>query len=230
MAMTSSQIVTMACQIAKSPGFTSQGGQWLNAVLQELAETFDFDLARGLYNFDFNTSLGSGPMPLPSDYLRAELDDVFYTIQGVKYVMINIDLAEFDALVQTAGINNYPTYYATDMSTSPPSMYVWMPPSGAYPVTIRYRRQMPDITTPETSSTVPWFPMQSYLVTRIAAEMMKITGDERWVQFIENAAAMLRQYLQMSDDRNSRAQTVKLDRRRFGRPFQTLPNTKIIGW
>jgi hypothetical protein len=244
MALTNQQIVTLALQISKSPGYTSQAGQILNAILEDLAQTYDFDVAKGFYTFNFNPSLitninpnvvaGSGPYNMPSDYLRADIDDVFWTNQGVPYPMIPVDIAEFDWTVQQVGNNAYPYLFAVDMSLSPPGMYVWPAPSGAYLVTVRYRRQMPDISTPEGSSAVPWFPNSTYLYTRLAGELCKLTGDDRWVALLgdgpQGAEGILRKYLELKDDSSNRAQTVKKDRRRFGSNFNSLPNTKTVGW
>jgi hypothetical protein len=235
MVATCQQIVTRALQIAKAPNYTSQAGQTLNDILSDLAQTYDFDAARVTFNFNFDLSLGSGPFPLPSDYLRAENEDVFYTFDGVKYVMINVDLAEFDSMIQQPGLNNFPTYYTTDLSLSPPGLYVWMPPLIAFPVTIRYRSQMADIPTPETSSVVPWFLNSVYLVTRLAGEMCKITGDDRWQALLgdgpHGAEGILRKYLQSEGDRTARSRTVKLDRRRFGaNKWNSLPTSKLTGY
>ena len=235
MALTAAQIVTIACQVAKCPNFVSQAGQMLNAILSDLAQTYDFEATRGTFNFTFNLALGSGPIPLPSDYLRSEPGDVFYTQDGVKYVMINIDLAEFDAMIQQAGLQDYPNYFATDLSQTPPVMYVWQPPSIAFPVTIRYKRQMPDITTPETSTTVPWFPNTTYLYTRLAGELCKITDDERWKDLLgdgqQGAEGIIRKFLILEGDRLARAKSVKLDRRRFGaNKWNNLPTSKLTGY
>lgn len=244
MALTCAQIVTLALQIAKVPGYTSQGGQMLNMILQDLAQTYDFDVAKGFFQFPFvpgligtvnnNVTAGSGPYNMPADYLRADIDDVFWTLQGVPYPMIPVDIAEYDWMVQQSGNNAYPYLFTVDMSLSPPGMYVWPAPSGAYQVTVRYRRQMADIATPETSATIPWFPNTGYLITRLAGEMCKITNDDRWVQLLGDGAqgseGILRKYLMLKDDSSDRAQTVKRDRRRFGTNVSTLPNTKQIGW
>jgi hypothetical protein len=45
-ALTSAQLVTLSTQIARAPGYTSQAGQLLNAILSDLAQTYDFALAR----------------------------------------------------------------------------------------------------------------------------------------------------------------------------------------
>ena len=181
MALQAQQIITLALQIAKAPGFTSQAGQLLNMILQDLCQDYDFEIARKVFSWTFNSGTGnnSGPYTMPADFLRSVKDDVFYTIVGQPYVMIPIELAEYDRLSQTAGLASYPEFFASDMSQTPPVLYVWPPPSGSYPVTQRYYSLMPDITTPETSSVVPWFQNTNYLKTRLAAEVMQITDDER---------------------------------------------------
>ena len=96
---------------------------------------------------------------------------------------------------------------------------------------------MPDITMPETSATVPWFPNTNYLVRRLAGEMMMLTDDDRAPaylsaeeeQFPNGAGVILRRYLTMQDDPEGRVKRVHLDRRFFKGPTQ-LKNTKIVGW
>jgi hypothetical protein len=250
--MTAAQICTRSAQIAKCPGYTSQAGQSLNAILQELAQTYDFDTTSLIATGTFNLSqvsgpgnqyiAGCGPNPLPANYLRAKNNEVIYYIQGVRYVMINLDEAEFDLLVQTAGYNSYPTNFYVDLGPvatgAVPNMYVWPPASGAYPWTVRYFPQMADITTPETSATVPWFPLQTYLITRLAGELMRDTDDDRAAIYLGDssqggvigAQAILNKYLKMKDDPEGRVKTVTLDRRRFGPAFNGLKNTKLVGW
>lgn len=240
MALTAEQIVSLACQIAKVPGFVSQAGQLLNNILDDLCRNYDFDLAKTTYNFTFSTSIngGAGPFPLPEDFLRADISDVFYTIQGVPYIMTPIDNNEYDSLVQTSGFNSYPTVYTTVMEEVPFTMKVWPPSSGAYPVTMRYRRLMPSITLPETSTDVPWFPQTSYLIARLAGELMQLANDNRWEAFLSDnedqhpggAGVLLRKYQKMQDDKANRTNTVQLDRRRFGTNFNRLRNTKQVGW
>lgn len=228
MALTAAQIVEQACRIAKAPSFTTIAGEWLNMILQELCQNYDFDTARSTYNF--TTTGSAGPYAMPSTYLRAKYRDVFFTINGVQYFPIFIDQARYDTLVQTPGMMSYPTYFATDASASPINMYLWPPPSGAYVFTVRYYRQMADITTPATSTDVPWFPNTNYLVTRLAGEMMKVTNDDRAGGFLSNAEAILDRYLKMKDDHNGKAMNVDLDRSRFRGPGRLLPNTKQLGW
>lgn len=251
MPLSASQIVATATQNAKCPGFTDQAGNLLNMILSDLCETYDLDVAKGTYNFNFQPGLittnrypnvqpGGGPYALPADFLRM-VDDksAIWFLLGVPYAMKPCDLSEYDNEVQQAGNQSYPYVFATDMSTAPPNgpaanALVWPPASGAFPVQIRYRRQMPDILNPATSSVVPWFPNQAYLVTRLTGELMRISDDERMNAFLgegpEGAQGILRRYLVLKDDSTDRAQCVKLDRRRFGSNFSLLKNTKSVGW
>src|SRR6266576_949281 len=229
MALSSAQIVGLATQIAKCPSFTVQAGQFLNSALSDLCQSYDFEVARAVYNFVFNSLVGnqSGPYVLPSDWLRAKNKDVFYTINGVAYPMIKIELDQFDWLVQQAGLQSFPSYFTTDTSVSPPNMYVWVPPSGSFPVTARYYRQMPDIDAPESSNAVPWFPHKDYLITRVAGDLMKITNDDRSGEYlgeqpggkdmVPGAGWLVKHYLQMQGDRQDIPNKVELDRRMFGR-------------
>lgn len=241
MPLSAAQICTRAAQIARVPGFLTQAGDSLNVVLQELCQDYDFALARKTYTFNFNTSqlnsLGQAYQDFPADFLRAIRNECFYFISGVPYPMIPLDLSEFDMLVQQSGVSNFPIFFYVSMADSPPRAFFWMPPSGAYLVTVKYFSQMPDIATPSTSSTIPWFPNQNYLITRVAGELMKDSDDERAAQYLGDsdnnpggAGTILRKYLQMKDNKGDRAQTVELDRRRFGRSFDRLRNTKQIGW
>jgi hypothetical protein len=249
--LTSAQLVTLACQDAHAPGFTAQAGQFFNMVLSDLCQTYDLEVAAGTFYGNFNPGqralmgnslYGSGPYPLPNDFLRFKDEKAaFWTLLGVVYDLIPCDLGEFDMLVQQAGTQSYPYIVATDMSVSdavqqalpagcPGAAYFYSPPSGAYPYTWRYYRQMPDIATPETSNVVPWFPNQGYLRKKLAAMIMGQVDDDREAAWQTQADAMLRSYLLLKDNRSNRATTVKLDKRRFGRSYTNLPNTKTVGW
>jgi hypothetical protein len=222
----------------------SQAGQRLNVVLAELSQTYDFDDARGSFTFNFNiggnaNNTGSGPYLLPADYLRTEQGLQFYTVAFQPYEMSRIELWEYDLLTQQPGFADFPRNFTVDMSQSPPQEFVWPPPSISAPVLVRYFRQMPDIVTPETSSVVPWFRQQQYLITRLAGEMMQIADDDRAEKFLtdkeemnpQGAGVILRRFLNLKDDPEGRAKTVSLDRRRFGiARWDRLPSTKTIGW
>lgn len=193
---------------------------------------YDFEIARGLYSFSFNsvTGNGSGPYTLPADWLRGKDKSIFYVIDSQQYPMINIELDEYDRLTQTPGLTSYPGYYTTDMSQTPPVMYVWPPASGSYPVTARYYKKMPDIATPETSATTPWFQNQQFLIQELAARLMDITDDDRADKMHMRALETLLAFLKMKDDSEGRVAQVQLDRRRFGTDYSRLPNTKNMGW
>jgi len=103
-------------------------------------------------------------------------------------------------------------------------------PSGNFPVTVRYFAQMPDIVTPETSATVPWFPNQDYLLAELKAQLADLVDDSRAAEFRANALQKLDRFMKLTNDDEGRAQTLKLDRRRFGTNYANLPNTKNIGW
>ena len=247
MPLQAQQIVALATQDARVPGMTSQAGQLLNMILSDLCQTYDFETTRKTYQFTFNPSQVvdnvTGDMPqgyqdFPTDYLRGIKGECFYVISGVPYPMIPVDQGEFDSLVSQAGLSNFPIFFFVDTSVVPPRAFFWMTPSGAYPALVRYYSQMPDITTPETSATVPWFPNQTYLRRRLAGELMALSDDERMDMFLSDneeqhpsgAGVILRKYLRMKGDKENRSQTVSLDRRRFGTSFDRLRSTKQIGW
>ncbi len=250
------QICTLARQIARVPGFTSQSGQLLNAILGDLAQTYDFETNLRTYPFTFdvstiyqNNQAGAGPNLFPIDFLRAKNREIIYYIQGVRYVLIVQEQADYDALVQNAGWNSYPSYGYVDLSLSAPfdttnpgqpGLMVWPPASGSFTAQLRYYCQPGTISVPESSTTVPWFPNTNYLITRLAGELMKLTDDERTGAFLgaeneaqdnaQSATSILRKFLKMKDDPEGRVRRVELDRRFFGPQFANLRNTKNIGW
>src|SRR5260370_39232187 len=168
MPQTAAQIVNLANQIAKTPGFTALAGQKLNAILQELSMTYDFEAARGTANFTLNvsnspgTGLGSGPYLLPLDYLRTQQGKQFYTIAFQPYELTRIEQWEYDLLTQQPGFNDFPRNFYVDMAPigagGQPQEFVWPPPSISTTVLVRYFALQADIATPQTSNTVPWFP------------------------------------------------------------------------
>jgi hypothetical protein len=245
MPLSAAQIVTLAVQKAKAPGFTQQAGQALNTILSELCQTYDLDDARATFTFTFNVQtapgqgLGSGPYALPVNYLRTQGGKQFYTYNFQQYKMTRVEQWEYDLLTQQPGFNDFPRNFYVDTSFAAPQEFVWPPPSISVPVTIRYFQQMPDIVSPEVSSAVPWFRFQNYLVTRLTGEVMQLTDDTRAAEFLtddpqqnpQGAGVLLRRYLKMKDDPEGRAKVVELDRRRFGTAmWERLPNTKNIGW
>ena len=244
MPLQAQQIVALACQDAKCPGFISQAGQFLNAALQDYCQNYDLEAALGTNSFSFNTGgfNGSGPYNLPADYLRTRVqdgkDEFFYVINGVPYPLIQCTLTEYNWMVQTPGFQNFPYYYATDLSVSPARLYVWPPASGSYSCTQRYFRLMPDIVTPESSAAIPWFSNTMILQRDVAGRLMGLTGDSRQAEYLGDdderyplgVGTLMRKYLKNVEDREGAVHTVGRDRRRWGRSFDLLKNTKTIGW
>ena len=254
MALTNSQIVTLACQALKVPGYTSQAQQLLNVILADLSDTQDLDLLRNIYtgitmatgtqtNAD-GVQQGAGPYSLPLDYKRAEGEGVWYNFDRVPYKLISITLAEFFNQVQSAGIATYPVFYATDTSplaASPPTnpiIYVWPPSSLAVTLYVQYRRLLPDINwsslTPSNgtpgANSVPWFPNQDYLLAELKAQLADIVDDSRAAEFRANALQKLDRFMKLTNDDEGRAKLITLDRRKFGSTYSQLPNTKLQGW
>ena len=116
---------------------------------------------------------------------------------------------------------------AAVMFGTPPNLFVYPGPSGAFPTTLRYQRLMPPLLD---FTRVPWFPDQQYLLTRLTGEMADTSDDTRAGNLKQQAMALLGQYETFSDDKTNRAQRANLDRQRFGRAFSRLPNTKTTGW
>ena len=329
MPITNGQLMTLALQGAKASGFTAQAAQLLNEISTDECETYDYAAARGVFFFNFNPTLinplpgqeqlfGAGPYPLPLDYLRTSgssgsnpQKSVFWVLDGVTYFAFPIDLSEFDEQTQQAGLQNFPYWFATDMSQrvivlstngathgdttldgllsvagvqpgmtvlgpgipplttinsiagnaltvsqaatttaqgvplmigSPAVCYFYPPPSGSYPVTVRYQRQMPDLALDangnllaSAAAATHWYPNQNYLRVKLQGELMRITDDDRVPSFLgensDSGAPMIRRrYLAMKDDSSNRAISVSLDRRRFGRRWDVLPATKSIGF
>ena len=243
MPLTAAQICSTAQQIARCPGFASQAGQLLNAILSDLCQNYDFDLARQSYAFQFQPGQinfqSQAYQNLPLNYLRGIRNGSYYIISGVPYPMIPCDLVEeYNMLVQQSNLSNFPVYWATDMSLTGvsnssagsggalvPVALFWEVPSGAYQAFIYYFSQMPDITNPASSTTVPWFPNQTYLIGELAGRLCQLTDDERAEALLssdedqhpQGSRVELRRYLRMKDDKATRVQQVQLDRRAFGR-------------
>jgi hypothetical protein len=224
MALTSAQIVDQACQIAKSTA-SAKAGQLLNSILNQLALTYDFDLLRAATTL--SVSAASASYSLPADYLRQR--EVFYNVLGTIFYLNQIPLSDYDQAFLGPGINNYPEWFATDMSASPPLMYFWPPPNQSLSVIVKYSRLPADITTPETSTSVPWFPVSLYLITRLAAELMAPTDDARRQNFLKEAASILDKYLMMDDDQTGFSRQVTKDARQF-RNTSGLKPTKQTGF
>lgn len=222
MAYTAQQLVTLACQIAKTPGFTTQAGQFLNIILADYAQVMDLDSIRQTTILNINSQ--SASYSLPSDYLRAV--EVFYNVNGTIFYLNQIPLSDYDQEFQGPGISNYPEQYATDISKfTGPKIFFWPPPALPLAVTIRYRPQIADIVTPETSSTIPWFANQRILLKDLCVELFSLADDSRGPATEQEVERRMKKYLIMDDDKEGYARQVMLDRR-FFRSSGNARNTK----
>lgn len=224
MALTAAQVITQANQIAKTPGYTSQAGQALNYLLQELATN------NVLFNTRKSITIGlTGPAtyPLPLDYQNMET--VVYYQSGSPFYLYQIPLAQWDTSYQNLGQTNYPYAWATDTSTTPTTLYVYPWPTISVTLNLRYFSVITDIPTPETSSSIPWFPYSRYLVHMVATEMMKLSDDSRYKDFEIVGKEMLLEFLKNTNDVQGYAQQATLDRRMF-RPVNLVRATKQIPW
>lgn len=219
MPYTAQQLVQRACYIAKAPGFIVQAGQYLNLILADLCQTYDFDFIRALQILNISplANLPSGiaqGYAMNADHLRTR--EVFYYVSGQPFYLSQMPIERFDQLFNGPGVSNYPENYAIRTETSPYTMYFYEPPQIPLTINIRYQPQMPDITAPETSGAVPWFPNQRYLLKKLSADLMAETDDVRQEKYLKQAEEMLSKFLEMKDDKENYAQTVKLDPLRFG--------------
>lgn len=225
------QIVQMACSIAKCPGFTQQGGQFLNLVLDDLCLHRDLKMNRETQPVTVNTN-SNGPFALEADYLRTY--DLFFQQNNLPYFLHPISIEEYDQEFKDPSIANYPYEFATilyDSATaiangSSGQLFIYPQSSGQITLTHRYMQSRSPISTPETSSTIPWFPDQDYLIKATAARLMEISDDTRYDTFIAQCDAMLRTHLIMEGDEQQVVKSVRLDPRRF-HTNRALKPTKI---
>ena len=232
MPLTSAQIVTRACTIAKAPGYLSQCGVYLNQVLEDLVLHRDLKVNRKTSNILVSAN-NNGPFYLESDYLRTY--DMFFSQNNLPYFLEPVSMKEYDKEFKDPSIANYPYEFATDLSVEAQGvsggagyLYIYPQSSGAITLTHRYMVMRPDITTPETSSSVPWFTDQIYLIQRTAMLLMAETDDERYNQFFDRTEQMLRIHLVMEGDEQAVVKEIKLDPRRFHVERYLRP-TKVTG-
>lgn len=229
----SQQIVTLACQIAKCPGFTQQGGQFLNMTLEDLWLHRDLKINR-VTEFIPVAANNFGPFTLPQNYQRTY--DLFFEQNNLPYFLNPISTEEYDQEFKDPSIANYPYEFmtilydeVTALQKVPPSagqLFIYPQSSGQITLTHRYMVKQPDIVSPETSTVIPWFPDQNYLITATAARLMQITDDTRRDKFLADMDKMLRIHLIMEGDEQQVVKSVRLDPRRF-HTNRTLKPTKI---
>ena len=230
----SQQIVQLALQIAKCPGFTSQGGQFLNMTLEDLWLHRDLKINR-VTEFITVQANNFGPFTLPQNYQRTY--DLFFEQNNLPYFLKPISTEEYDQEFKDPSIANYPYEFmtilydeVTALQQVPPSagqLFIYPQSSGQIVLTHRYMVKQPDITTPETSTVIPWFPDQDYLITATAKRLMQITDDAREPEYEKRCENMLRIHLISGDgDEQQVVKSVRLDPRRF-HTNRTLKPTKI---
>ena len=222
MALTSAQIITRACTIAKVPGYTVQAGQYLNMILASLNQIYDFDYIKKTQLISLTNVAGYA---LNADHLRTK--EVFYNVNGSIFYLYQIPIETYHALFIGPGVSNYPNRYAVDVSTTPYTLLFYPPPSITQTVTVNYFPAIADIVSPETSATVPWFLNQEYLILKVASALMLETDDSRAAQFDAKAEMLLSKVLTMDDDKEGFSQSITLDRGRF-KPGDNLRNNKAF--
>lgn len=230
MSLTASQIVSLACKVAKCPGYVAIGGQYLNLVLRDLWMHRDLKVNRVTQYLTVQAGT-NGPFKLETDYQRTY--DMFYLQNNLPYFLHPVSAEEFDQEFKDPSTGNYPYEYQTDLSTQAQTasgtagwVYVYPQSSGQITLTHRYMVQQADVTTPETSSATPWFQDQDYLIKATAVRLMEITDDERHDSFQAMLDIMLRTHLIMEGDEQQVVKSVRLDPRRFHGNRSTRP-TKI---
>jgi len=216
--LTAAQIVQTACQIAKCPGMTQVAGQRLNETLFDLALDQNLDSIRR--TLTLNVQPNQQQYQLPVAFLRAR--ECFYNVEGAVFYLVEYATDEFDQLFTGPNNSAYPEIFTVDQSNNILQFYPL--PLVPLSVTLRYMDNTVELATPDTSTAVPWFQNQSYLITKLAAKMMQITDDVRATQFDTQADDILRRYLMLNN--GNTLKTVKLDPRRFNNP-RSLRATKL---
>jgi hypothetical protein len=232
MSLTYAEIVDLAGQEAKVPGFTAQAGAHLNMILQDLALNCDFDLMTDETHTvtTGTTPAGEGPYALPADYLRHATDEVLFEINGTPYNLYQKSLAGFKRYSVGPGLGAYPEFFATDYSVpNAPVAYLWPPSKGSYVIEWPYYKKYTFEPDPASSTNIPWFPMSSYLVKELAARLTSGNDDERAMKLSAEAKEMLKDYLLMKDDSGGYPMTVKLDRNSFS-SGRGVKGTKLNPW
>lgn len=111
------------------------------------------------------------------------------------------------------------------------NLLVYPPPSGAFNAMIRYQAYMPPLTQAQVNNgAYTWFPDDNSLIDLVAKRLMGIADDQRLSEYQAYSMEEIGRYRKLADDRANRAQMVQMDRRVFGKDFQSLKNTKVIGW
>ena len=226
MPYTAQDLVKISCQIAKVPGYLSFAGQLLNTILEELWQVNDFAFSRQKVTIDCTQAMPTLGYALPANHERSL--NSFYIVNGAPRPITQLPIEQYDGLFQGITGSSYPEFLCVDVSQSPRTVLVYPVPPLAVGFTMRYLPQQQAITTPETSATIPWFPNQLYLITRLSGELMMISDDTRRDKFLDDAEKLLSRFLTMGeDDRENYVRQVKLDPRAF-RSGGSQRNTKSM--
>lgn len=226
--LTAAQIVQRACEIGKAPGFTQQGGQYLNLVLNDLVLHRDLKMNRVQESIAVQIGV-NGPFALPTNYLRTY--DLFYTVNNFPYFLFPLSQEQYDQLFKDPSIASYPYCYTTDLTNQATQgagqLFIFPQSTTALSLTHRYMINRADISSPESSSTVPWFQDQDYLIRATACRLMMTTDDARYETFKSTCEGMLKTHLIIGDgDEQQVVKEIRLDPQRF-RMNRTLRPTKI---
>jgi hypothetical protein len=216
MALTYAQIVDLATQEAKVPGYTNQAGLHLNMILQDLALNYNLDVRHNdSYTFQTINTPQEGPYALPDDYLRHVANEARYVVNGTPFNMFQVPLHKYKEQFIGEGIGTYPEFFAIDIGDTGANLFLWPPPNGSYTIEFPYYQKHEFVSDPATNDTVPWFPMSSYLVKELGARLASGNDDSRAEKLSFEAKEMLKDYVTMKDDKEGYAQTINLDRNNF---------------
>ncbi|MFP3703368.1 hypothetical protein SB783_05145 [Paraburkholderia sp. SIMBA_009] len=229
--MEASKEVTAATVIGNFSITLTQGGIYLNSVLEDLWLHRDLKINRVVEQVVVQAN-NYGPFTLPLNYLRTY--DLFFLQNNLPYFLHPISPEEWDQEFKDPSIANYPYEFMTllyDETTaqanqSAGQIFIYPQSSGQISLTHRYMVKQPDIVTPESSTVIPWFPDSLYLIKRTAAELMVETDDTRHDALIAECEKMLYTHLIMEGDEQAVVKSVRLDPRRF-HTNRTLKPTKI---
>lgn len=224
MPYSSSELVSLACQITKQPGFLVQCGKFLNMILSDYCQTIeDQDTIRQTTIIQVGAAGAS--YSLPSNHLRTR--EVFYLVNGEPFYLNQIPLEDYDQLFVGPGVDNYPQSFTIKVEDVPHSILFWPPPAIPLSVSVRYQPQLTDISSPESSSVIPWFPNQRILLRDLCVDMLMLGDDtQRKEDLQRDVTKMMNRYLIMDDDKEGYSRSVKLDRRQF-RPRDNYPPSKL---
>src|SRR5271165_6336155 len=102
MPLTNAQLIARACTIAKAPGYSVQAGQYLNMILQDLCQTYDFDFTKKQQIIPFTNAFTYN---LNADNLRTK--EVYYLVNGEPFYLFEIPIETYHTLFVGPGVSNF---------------------------------------------------------------------------------------------------------------------------